>query len=184
MLMKKWMRGMACRSLLSMVVVTLIFGSFTSVMAAEWAQTPSFLSLPDVLSLSDGDEAYGSQPVASAPLFYMPDIYETHRLTGYSAVALTILAMVSGDDSALHKLSGAAAAAFGVAAGATGHTAYGAGIDFNEGWTRENIHAGSGYLATAALVMTAVLGVADTGHSGVGGVATAAVVVPVLVFAF
>ena len=179
MRMKKWMCGMACKCLIWTVLATLAFGSLTPALA-DGLYLPSFLAPPDVLSLSNG----GGAKEASAPLFYLPDVYETHRITGYSAVALTILAMVSGDDSAFHRVSGIAAASFGVAAGASGHTAYGEGIDFRQGWTRENIHAGSGYLATAALVLTAVLGAADTGHSGVGGVATAAVVVPVMVFVF
>jgi hypothetical protein len=92
--------------------------------------------------------------------------------------------MGTGDDSTAHKMSGVAAAVCGVAAGASGHIAYGEGIDFRGGWTRENIHAGSGYIATAALVLAAALGAADEDHGTVGGIATAAVTVPVLVFTF
>lgn len=184
MLMKSDARLMGCKCLVWMVLVTMILGISTQALAGSWKQAPAFLSASDASALSEEEDAAARDAYYSTPLFYMPDVYDTHRITGYSAVALTILAMVTGDDSSLHKVSGVAAAAFGVAAGASGHMAYGDGIDFREGMTRENIHAGSGYLATAALILTGVLGVADEKHSGVGGVATAAVIVPVAVFTF
>lgn len=183
MLMKQRVRLMGYRCLVWMVLMSVVAG-FSTPAAAGWYQLPSFLMPPDTLALAEDEDAESGQQQYGAPLFYMPDVYETHRITGYSAIALTILAMVSGDDSSLHKVSGGVAAAFGVAAGASGHIAYGEGIDFREGWTRENIHAGSGYLATAALVLTAALGAADEKHSAAGGVATAAVIVPVAVFTF
>jgi 4-amino-4-deoxy-L-arabinose transferase-like glycosyltransferase len=179
MLMKQCVRSMGYKCLVWMVLMSVVAG-FSTTATAAWYQLPSYLVPPDVLSLSEDEDVESRQ----ALIFYMPDVYETHRITGYTAVALTLLALVSGDDSSLHKVSGVTAAAFGVAAGASGHIAYGEGIDFRDGWTRENIHAGSGYLATAALVLTAVLGVADESHSAAGGIAAAAVIVPVAVFTF
>ena len=181
MLMRRWM---GCKSLVCVVLASMVLGGISPVWAGGASQLPPSLNVPDNLYASLEEEMETMDNMESAPLFYMPDVYTTHMITGYGAVALTLLAMISGDDSSLHKVSGMTAAAFGVAAGTTGHIAYGEGIDFRDGWTRENIHAGSGYLATAALVLTAVLGAADESHSGVGGLATAAVAVPVLVFAF
>lgn len=183
MLMNTRTRLMGRRCLVWMVIATLVSGLFTPAFAG-WYQLPSFLRPPDILSLSEEEDGDAQQDRFTMPVFYMPDIYETHRITGYSAIALSILALATGGDSTVHKVSGFSAAVFGVAAGASGHIAYGEGIDFREGWTRENIHAGSGYLATAALVLTAALGASDKSHSAAGGVATAAVTVPVLVLVF
>ena len=181
MLMRRWM-GRKC--LVWVVLASMVMGGFSPVWAGGWNSLPPSLNAPDDLYASPEEEMDAMGNMEPAPLFYMPDVYTTHRITGYGAVALTLLAMVSGDDSSLHKVSGMTAAAFGVAAGTTGHIAYGEAIHFRDGWTRENIHAGSGYIATAALVLTAALGVADKGHAAAGGLATAAVAVPVLVVSF
>jgi hypothetical protein len=173
----------AGKSLVWMVLAGMVLG-FSGPASAGWNDEPDALRPPEAFEYSEEEAFEGEQDYYSTPLFYMPDVQETHRITGYSAVALTILAMVTGDDSTAHKMSGVAAAVCGVAAGASGHIAYGAGIDFREGWTRENIHAGSGYIATAALVLAAAMGAADEDHDTVGGIATAAVIVPVLVFTF
>jgi len=183
MLMKRRVRLMGQWCLVWIVLVGMVMG-FSGPVSAGWYQTPDYMKPSDELAYPDDEEMDAQQDRFSAPLFYMPDVYETHRLTGYGAVALAILALASGDDSTFHKVSGVSAAVCGVAAGASGHIAYGEGINFREGWTRENIHAGSGYLATAALVLAAALGAADESHSAVGGVATAAVIVPVAVFVF
>lgn len=183
MLMKRRVRLLGRRCLAGLVMLGMVLG-FSGPVSAGWTQAPAYLTPSDELAYPEEEDLDVRQDRFSTPLFYMPDIYETHRLTGYGAVALAILAMASGDDATLHKITGVSAAVCGVAAGASGHIAYGQGIDFRQGLTRENIHAGSGYLATAALVLAAALGAADENHSAAGGVATAAVVVPVAVFVF
>ncbi|WP_139163821.1 hypothetical protein [Desulfoluna spongiiphila] len=181
--MKRRMCVMGRRCLVWMVLVGMVLGAAGPV-SAGWYQTPDYMKPSEDLSYPEDAEMDPQQERYTTPLFYMPDVYQTHRITGYGAVALTILAVASGDDSTLHKVSGASAALCGVAAGTSGHMAYGGGINFREGWTRENIHAGAGYLATAALVLAAGLGAADEDHKTVGGIATAAAVVPVAVFVF
>jgi len=183
MLMKRCMRLMGRKCLVWMMLVGMVLSGAGPV-SAGWNQTPDYMKPSEDQSYPEDVEMDAQQDRFSAPLFYMPDVYQTHRITGYGAVALTILAVASGDDSTLHKVSGASAALCGVAAGTSGHIAYGGGINFRDGWTRENIHAGAGYLATAALVLAAGLGAADEDHEAVGGIAAAAAVVPVAVFVF
>lgn len=189
MLMKKGMLWMGRRCLVWMVLAGMVLGGAGPV-SAGWNQTPDYMKPSDDVTYQE-DQLYPEdaemdtyQDRYATPLFYMPDIYQTHRITGYGAIALTIMAVASGDDSTFHKISGASAALCGVAAGTSGHMAYGGGINFRDGWTRENIHAGAGYLATAALVLAAGLGAADEDHETAGAVATAAAVVPVAVFVF
>ncbi|WP_300667820.1 hypothetical protein [Desulfoluna sp.] len=183
MLIKRRERTMGRRWLVGMILACMVLG-FSGSVFAEWYPAPSYLDPSEESIFLEDEELDARDDRFAQPGFYMPDLYQTHRLTGYSAVALTLLSLVTGDDKSFHKVSGVGAAVFGVAAGASGHIAYGEGINFREGWTRENIHAGSGYLATAALVLTGVLGAADENHSAAGGVAAAAVVVPVAVFVF
>ena len=168
------------RSLVTLVAATVFFvTSFSTAASAAWDLVPSCFKIPEVFSYSDTETSPFDNVYA-----YLPDSYTTHRLSGYGTFVLALIAMGTHDDSGLHKGSGIGAAAMGVLAGASGHSAYGDAIDLSQGWTPENIHAVSGYIATAGLVLAAALGASDADHGAVGGIATASATIPVVFVSF
>lgn len=105
----------------------------------------------------------------------------SHKYLGYGTIVLALGAAFSSSNEDVHEPIGYAAATAATLTCITGFMEYSDYFDFDEGFSKYNVHIASGVAATAGFIITAILGSDDKSHGGIGGGSTVLMCVPIVV---